>query len=109
MATTIKIKQGEGKTIKFSVTDNNGTVDISTATLTFTVKQKKGLTTSVISKIDIDFDKSEASSGIAYVDLSEEDTDLLPRIYIGELKVWWSTTLVEKSADIYVNVQQAVY
>jgi len=109
MAVTKKIKQGEGKTLKFTVTDADGTVvNITSATLTYTLKRKKSDSTALIEKTDSDFDKTDAASGIAKVSLSQTDTDLSVRIYVSELKVYFNATMVEKSQDIYINVEEAV-
>jgi len=109
MAITKKLKQGEGKTFKFTVTDSDGNiVDITLATLTYTIKRKKSDSTSLIQKDDGDFDKSEAVNGIARISLSVTDTDLSPNIYISELKVYFNDDSTEKSQDIYLNIEEAV-
>ena len=104
------LKQGEGKTFRFTVTDSDGNVvDITTATLTYTIKRTKGSSTALVQKIDSDFDKSDAINGIAKVTLSEEDTNLNQGIYYSELKVFFSINSVEKSDDILLIIEQAVY
>ena len=111
MATVTKtLKQGEGKTFRFTVTDSDGnTVDVSSAQITFTIKRQKTSSTILVQKEDIDFDKTDAVNGIVTVPLTESDTDLNPSIYYGELKVFFSTTSVEKSDDIFLIIEQAVY
>lgn len=110
MVLTETLKQGEGKNLKFTVTDDDGNVvDITSATLTYTLKRKKKDTTPLIQKEDSDFDKTQATSGIARVPLSQTDTDLSPRIYVSELKVFFSATSVDKSQDILIIVEEAVY
>jgi len=109
MVVTKTLKQGEGKNFKFTVTDSDGAVvDITTSTLTFTVKRKKSDSTALIEKLDAVFDKTDAVNGIAKVNLDEDDTNLSPRQYIAELKVYFSASSVEKSQDIIIIIEQAV-
>jgi hypothetical protein len=104
------LKQGEGRTLKFTVTDSDGNpVDITSAVLTYTIKRTKNSTTELVQKTDDDFNKLDSASGIAKVTLSETDTDLTQGIYYSELKVYFSANSVEKSDDILLIIEQAVY
>ncbi len=106
--TTITMKQGEGKTLVFTVSDADGVIDVSSATLTYTIKIKKSSVSYVLQKDHADFDVTNAATGIVKCTLSETDTDLSPRLYYSELKVWFSTTSVEKSRDILFNLERAI-
>lgn len=106
---TITLKQKEAKTIRFTVTDSDGdVVDLSTSTLKFNVKKHKRETTSVIAKVDANFDKTSAALGIVSVVLSSTDLDLAWGDFVGELMITFSATNIDKSADITVVIQRAV-
>jgi hypothetical protein len=107
---TITLKAGEAKTIRFTITDAAGdAVDVSEATLTFMVKQNKKNDSALIAKNDGDFDKTQAASGIVDVDISATESDL-PALdaYVGELKVQFSSSNIDKSADIDFVIEGAV-
>ncbi len=110
MATTIRLKQGEARTLRFTVTDSStgSPLDLNTATETFTVKLSKNSSSYVIQKLDADFDKTSAGSGIVKVTLDETDMDLSPTNYYGELKTWFSADLVDKSQDIIFIIDKAI-
>jgi nitrogen fixation protein FixH len=106
---SVRMKTGEAKTIRFTITDANGaTVDVGEATLTFMVKQKKDDEVAVITKNDGDFDKTQAASGIVDVDVSATDSALPACEYVGELKVSFSASNIDKSADLDFVIEQAV-
>jgi hypothetical protein len=107
---TIALKAGEAKTIRFTVTDADGdVVDLSSATLAFTVKKRKSSDISAdITKVDGDFDKTQAASGIVDVDISSAESNLPAASYVAELKVTFSATCVDKSADITFTIEAAV-
>ena len=110
MAITKNLKQGEGKTLRFTVTDSNGdVVDISSATLTYTIKIAKGEPNILVQKENSDFDKDDGINGVAKVVLNETDTNLNQGIYYSELKVFFDANKVEKSQDILLIIEQAVY
>ena len=105
---SVSFKQGEAKTLTLTVTEGGTAVDLSAATLEFAVKKRKSDTSYVIRKEDGDFDKTQAADGIVSVDLSAADTDQDPWSYIGELKVSFSASSIDKSADLTVVIEQAV-
>jgi hypothetical protein len=105
------LKVGEAKTLTLSVTDADGAaVDLSLATLLLGVKQAKSDTVYAFSKIDGDFDKSNAVNGVISVHLTAENTNQPENTYIGELKCSWTgpPAVVEKSADFYIQIRLAV-
>lgn len=112
MATSITLKQGEAKTLRFSVTENGSVVDLtpagSTVTFFFGVKKKKSDTTYTIQKDNSSFTTSEAAQGIISVVLTATDTNQLPATYIGELKILFGTDSIDKSADLTIKIDQAV-
>ena len=111
MSSKLKLKQGEAKTVIFTVTDSDGVaVDLSEATLLLGVKKAKSDTAYTFSKEDAAFVKSRADEGIVSVDLSAADTNQTEGTYIGELKCSWTspTATVEKSEDFYFQIKRAV-
>jgi hypothetical protein len=64
------IKQGEAKTVTFTVKDRLGSgVDLSGAALLLGVKKDKSEAEYTFSKADLEFDKSQAANGIVSVNL----------------------------------------
>jgi len=108
MANSIKLKQGEGKSVNFHIT--KGGVDVSNATFTFEVKEKADDTTPVLSKADNDFDKSDAANGNYVLNFSANDTkSLKAKTYVSELMtVITAGSDVDKSYDIPFVVERAV-
>ena len=106
--TTFNIKQGEAKRLKFTIKQDNSPLDCSTGDCSFTVKRDKGQDDSIINKIDMDFDKSEAEQGILYLTLYGDDTNIDPDIYQSELRIEFSLSSILKSNDIVIKIVQAV-
>jgi len=105
---TITIKQGEAKTIKFTVTSGGTAVDLTDATLTFAVRRRKTDEAYTIEKADALFDKSLETDGIVTVPLSATDTDLPAGKYYAELQTAFSEGGIDKSDDIIMRVEKAV-
>jgi len=73
--TKINLVRKEEKTLKFTVTDSNGTaVSLLNATLKLYIKANKGAV-AVVTKNDADFDKTLASTGIVKLNLTSSDLD----------------------------------
>jgi hypothetical protein len=105
----IVIKQGEAKTVTFTVKDALGTgVDLSGAALLLGVKKDKSEAEYTFSKTDPEFDKSQAANGIVSVNLSAADTDQPEATYIGELKCSWTGPVIKKSEDFFLHIKRAV-
>jgi len=105
----IVIKQGEAKTVTFTVKDALGAgVDLSGADLLLGVKKDKSEAEYTFSKDDEEFDKSQAADGIVSVNLSAEDTDQPEATYIGELKCAWDGPVIKKSEDFFLHFKRAV-
>lgn len=104
----VTLKQKEAKTIRFTVKDADGAaVDLS-GTLQFDIKRHKRDTSATVTKADAAFDKTLAALGIVTVPLSSTDLDLEYGDYVGEFKITFSATNIDKSADISIEIQQAV-
>lgn len=111
MATTLKMKQGEAKNLTLTVRTRYGAVvDISGATLLMGAKRKKTDTAYIFSKVDADFDKTLAATGVISVYLSATDTAQIEGDYIGELKCSWagSPAMIDKSADFTISIKRSV-
>ena len=105
----IVIKQGEAKTVTFTVKDALGTgVDLSGAALLLGVKKDKSEAEYTFSKTDPEFDKSQAANGVVSVNLSAADTDQPEATYIGELKCSWTGPVIKKSEDFFLQIKRAV-
>ena len=107
MANSIKLKQGEAKTVNFYTT-RAGTA-ITDATLTFHVKEKADGDV-IVEKKDEDFDKSDKGNGNYTVNFVHDDTKgLKAKTYVSELKtVITADTDIDKSYDIPFVVERAV-
>lgn len=104
----VTIKQGEAKTMVFRITNSGVAQDVSAAVLTFTVKRSKRDTTSVFEKADGDFNKTDASIGVVSVPLSATDTNQTPGGYTGELRTVFAVDNVDKSEDVFIEIERAV-
>lgn len=108
-AADITLRQGEAKTLKFTVTCEKGVAaNLSTATMYFAVKKKKRNDVILIEKAHASFDMSQAVSGIVTVPVSAADTSLYPGRYEGELKTTFSASNIDKSADIIIDIERSV-
>lgn len=105
---TITIKQGETKTLKFTVTSDGEAVDLTDATLTFAIKTLKTDTEYILEKENADFDRSSSSDGIVKVSLSSEDTDREAGRYYGEFQTAFEAGDIDKSDDIIIMIEKAV-
>ncbi|MGB8993631.1 MAG: hypothetical protein WCD80_16355 [Desulfobaccales bacterium] len=109
MSNKMVIKQGEAKTITFTVKDAQGMgVDLTGATLLLGVKKDKSEADYTLAKADTEFDKSGAASGIVSVNLSATDTAQPEATYIGELRCAWAGPVIKKSEDFYLQIKGAV-
>lgn len=104
----IAIKRKEAKLVTFTIKDNAGAViDVSDPTsVSFMVKDKVGGTT-VISKANSDFDKTNAANGVVTVTLTVSDTAIVGT-YIGELKIQFSATSIDKSDFINMTIKDSI-
>jgi len=72
------------------------------------VKQNKADTSYLFSKATVDFDITQASTGVVSVMLTSADTETSGKFF-GELKVSWGLSgIVEKSSDFILKIDAAV-
>ncbi len=107
----IKMKAGEGKTLTFTIRDNdNALLDVHTATFSLAIKERKSDTTAEISKDNADFDVTDASAGVIAVNVLSTDTTAMSEgAYIMELKMDFGGNLVDLSQDLEFRIQEAVH
>lgn len=109
MPNKVVFKQGEAKTLTFTVKDALGAgVDLTGAALLLGVKRDKADKEYTFAKLDADFDKSGAAIGIVAVALTATDTDQPPATYIGELRCTWDGPVIKKSEDFFLQIKGAV-
>jgi len=99
----LSLKQREGKTLTFTYN-----VAISSALFALIVKDESG--TTVIQKVDADFDKSDVSEQKVYVNLTVNDLALEVGNYNMELKaIWNATTSVDKTETIKLKILESLF
>ena len=97
MANNNTMKQGEAKTITFTVTDNDGdAVDCSSTTASFKLVKELGGAT-FLTKVDADFDKTDAITGILYVNVSSVESNIDCDKYFSQLTLQFTATNIDKS------------
>jgi len=113
---SITLKQGEGKTLKFTITDTDGAVDVSSATLSFIAKRSvdRADAGAAISKADGTFTRSggvyDDAAGVVGLALSTTELNIAPGVYYGELKIIFTAgSNVDKSANIVLEIEAAVH
>jgi hypothetical protein len=104
---TISLKRGEQKTLTFTVRDSSRTlIDMTGATFDFEIESSPG--TPLVTKSDVDFDKTDVATGIVKVTLSSTDTDQSERTYDAELKITFAGGDIDKSETIAVTIERAI-
>jgi hypothetical protein len=108
----VSIKNGEGKWLKFTVTNGGVVVDVSTYTFRLGIKKNINDTTYKISKATTDFNFTQATLGIVKVNIATTETTVAlipPGDYVGELEMTATAlTDVSKSVTFDFIVEKAV-
>jgi hypothetical protein len=108
----ISIKNGEGKWLKFTITNASAVVDVSTYTFRLGVKKNINDTTYNISKTNAAFNFTQATLGIVKVNIATTETTaalLPPGDYVAELEMTaTAVTDVSKSVTFDFIVEKAV-
>jgi|GEM_PF-3169013 len=106
------IKQGEGKWLKFNITDAFTGLPregLETATFRFGVKLRYSDAANLIDYDDTAFDKTGIESGIVRVKLLPADTrGLVARTHLGELMIDFGNNVIDKSETINIVVEPSV-
>ena len=110
----ISVKQGEAKTLTFTITQSGSPLDVSGGDFKFAVKQTKDDTAYQIEKTTDDFDVSQASIGKLRLPLNDTDLGIAVGEYVAELKIDLTGSSsgvgegIDKSADLSMEVCQPV-
>jgi len=108
----IKIKNGEGRWLRFTITNAGAVMDVSTCLFRFGVKKNINDTTYKILKSNAVFNFTQATLGIVKVDIATTDTTvalLPPGDYIAELEMTVvAVSDVPKSTTFNFIVEKAV-
>jgi hypothetical protein len=100
----LDLKVGEEKTITITYADS---LDVSGATLSFAAKRDLDDDNAIFTKVDGDFDKTNAGTGI--VTFPMDDTDVTePMTLVGECTATFSGTSKDKTEHITIWVKKAV-
>lgn len=110
-AADITIKEGEGKTLTFTITRADAILDVSSSTARFVIKDEFADEAYLLDKTDSDFDKSEGNLGILKVNLTATNTIAVgDGTYKAELRVIITAdTDVDKSEDWKLKIEKSLY
>jgi len=104
MAMDIEMKVGEEKTVTITYADS---LDVSGATFSFAAKADLDDDSAVFTKVDGDFDATNAGTGVLTFEM--DDTDVTSaQTLIGECIATFSGTSKDKTAYITIWVKEAV-
>lgn len=110
MASTIVLKRGEAKTLKFTFKDSSGNPkNVSSATFTFALRavatKKNALT-----KTHQFFNVTNAADGIIKITILSTDTEgLKSGVYIGEIKTEFSNESCDISDNIPITLEESLF
>jgi hypothetical protein len=104
----VSFKQREAKHLALAVRADGNVLDLSGADLFFGVKKTKGDSAYIMSKVDTDFNKSEAAVGQVSIFLDSTDLDQEAGLYVAELKIEFLDGTVDKSLDLALVIEPAV-
>lgn len=110
--TTIRMKNGEGKWLRFTFTNAGVAVDVTLWTFELAIKKNINDLAYIIRKLDASFNKALGATGVVRVNIPASETvatELNSGSYVGELK-YTSTadTDVGKSATFDFEIEKAV-
>lgn len=104
MAMDIEMKVGEEKTVTIIYADS---LDVSGATLSFAAKRDLDDDSDIFTKVNADFDVTNAATGIVTFEM--DDTDVTsPMTLIGECIATFSATDKDKTKYITMWIKEAV-
>jgi len=109
--TDIIVKEGEAKTLTFTITQSGEDLDVSGGDFRFAVKQTKDDAAYQINKTTSDFDDTNAGDGILTLPVT---FDIDPGEYVAELMINLTDSSaggdgnIDKSLDLSLEVLKAV-
>ena len=99
--------KGEAKTVTWTVKDSSGNlVDLSSASISFAIAPSEG-ETPIVTKTDSDFDDSNEANGVTSTVLTSSDLGTAGT-YVGQLKIQFSATNIDKSLVIPIVIRESV-
>lgn len=102
---TFKVK--ESKVVAFTFKDAAGTIiPLTGCTFALTMENSEG--TDVVTKVDIDFDKTLVTSGIVKCTMTATNLTLPAGEYKLELKTIFTSGEIDKSKTFNVNIIEAI-
>lgn len=107
LAANLTLKKKEAKTVTFTIKDADGDiVDVTLTTMTFVMKENiRG--SALVTKNDSDFNKVQSTSGIVSFVLDSTDTNRDGH-FMGELKIVFSTSNIDKSGIIDIEILKSI-
>jgi len=105
---TLVFKEGEARSgVQFTIKQGGSAIDLSTATLAMSIREKVTDTSTIFDKSDSDFDKTDAADGIVTVNFSAANL-ATPGTYVADIKVRFSATDIRKTEQFHFVIQAAV-
>jgi hypothetical protein len=104
MAMDIELKQGEEKTVTFTYAD---ALDVSGATLSFVAKADIDDSDDKITKVDGDFDKTNAATGVVTFILDNTDTATAQTLN-GEITAVFNSDNLDRTESISIWIKESV-
>jgi len=109
---SITVKNGEAKTVTFTVTRDSAAIDLTLADLSFVVKSSYDDTTYKIQKVTADFNKAQATLGIVSCVLTAANlayANIVNGTYLSELRATITATDIDISANIDFIVERSLF
>ena len=105
---TLQFKEGEAcLNVQFTITESGSALDVSEAKISMSVAPQNALGTPTFTKVDADFDKADAASGIILVDLSAANL-ATPGSYSADIKLSFSASNIRKTETFKIVIEAAI-
>ncbi len=109
MTNDIEIIQGDDTTIRFTITDQDGSpVDLSSANLVFSVIEDFDSVTKTITETTVSGLHTEPASGLTYVFLPHADTNIDPGNYFWDIELQYGNGMINSVKHGKLTVVQDV-
>jgi hypothetical protein len=108
MVVDITLKQKEQKILKFTYLNatTGAIIPLTGATFTLVIFLDDN---AVVTKNDIDFDKTDVANGIVRVTLTQTDLDREIKQYSMQVKTVFSNGEIDKSKIFTINITQSLF
>ncbi|MGW8177636.1 MAG: hypothetical protein ACWGQW_02405 [bacterium] len=101
---TIEMAQGEGKWVRFTITRNGATVDVTSKDCSFVSAVNYDDTEYLLEKTDSDFDKTQGASGIVRMNITSGES---MAIDVGTYKAEFRVVLSGEAGE-EVDIQRTI-